>query len=376
MKILSIIIKELKHDFRDKHLISIMILFPLLLIVILGAAFSGGFDGESLDLNNTRVIYHSDEKGEFSKGFSEFIKRFNDMGMTFENIDDKENALELVKNDYYACYIEIDEPNKQIKLYKNNRYNFEAGLIEGVLGTFVQRYNVISEIAKTNTSALKKISLKGDTSFVKVESIDKKKSPRAIDYYGITMLTMTIMYSIMTGTEAIKMEERIKTENRMHVSPTRKYNVFIGKVLGVFLVSMFQMLIVMIFSKKVFNVYFGNDICTVLVILCSQIIMSICVGVGIGIMIKREEIANGFMNVIIPVMVFLGGGYVPIEQYNIKALNLISNISPVKWINKSIFSVVYGNDYRYVKTAIMVNVSIALVFFILSSLRFMRKEVA
>ena len=45
MKTLQIILKEIKRNIRDYKANTMMVLFPIVLIIILGAAFSGIFKG-------------------------------------------------------------------------------------------------------------------------------------------------------------------------------------------------------------------------------------------------------------------------------------------------------------------------------------------
>ena len=83
----------------------------------------------------------------------------------------------------------------------------------------------------------------------------------------------------------------------------------------------------------------------------------------------------GILNTFIPVMVLLGGGYVPLEvmAQGGSFLYKLSDISPLKWINQSIFRVIYDNDFSLVPTAIMINLAAAAVFIMASSLLY-KKE--
>ncbi len=76
----------------------------------------------------------------------------------------------------------------------------------------------------------------------------------------------------------------------------------------------------------------------------------------------------------VPVLTFLGGGYVPLEPIGSKMLNSISNISPLKWSNDAIFKIIFGNNLSIFGTTILINIG-AGVLFLLIAMLFPRKDV-
>lgn len=372
---ISIIIKEIKHNFRDKRAITLMIAFPLLLMVILGVVFNGQFASNGIDFSGAKVIYSAKEDGTLHKEFKEFAHELEEMNIMFEQIENEDDAIKKIQNDLYTCYISLDENSKELNIYKNNKRNTTASFIEGMLATFVQRYNLVSQIIEVNPNSIDEImnkDIKND--YVKIVSIDEKKQARAIDYYGITMLTLIIMYSVNAGIFSIQGEQTIKTGDRIIGTPINKYKVFLGKVLGAFAVTAIQISIVILFSTKILGVNWGNDIVTILIIIITQIIMCISIGVGIGFLVSSQEVGNGIISAIIPLLVFLGGGYYPLERIGSDLLFKISIISPIRWINDSIFNVIYLNDYKYVSSTVVFNIVISFVFLLLANMKYRRRE--
>lgn len=374
MRILSIAIKELKQNLRDRKAMALMILFPIVLIVILGTAFSKVM-GDNIDLGEIKVIYSVEGKGNVSESFDALKESLKQYNVSFTYTDNKKKAIEDMENSEYSCYVVFNENNKEIKLYKNDRYNFNASFIEGILNTFVQRYNVINEIAVVNPKVIPNIVKDDKANFVSLESLDKRHQPRAIDYYGVTMTTLIVMYAAMTAGYGMNSERVRNTINRMFVSPLRKQEIFAGKVIGFLLITMIQIGVVVVFGKYVIKVNWGDNIGIILAVLSAEIAMSISIGIAVSFFAKSEAAMTGILNLIIPITIFLGGGYVPIEQINSKVISGLSKISPVKWINDSMFNVIYRNDYGTVISAILINIAIALVLLVFASLAFRREEV-
>ncbi|MCY6353721.1 ABC transporter permease [Clostridium sp. ZS2-4] len=373
MKILNIITKEVKQNFRNKRKLAIMILFPIILMVILGTAFSKSMSND-IKLGKIKVLYTVQGEGNIGEAFKGLQKELKDYNVSFKETKNIESAKNNVQNSNYSCYLLINENNKDIKIYKNNRYYLGASFVEGILNTFVQRYNVINEIKEKKTRFLEKVVKGSDKKYIIVQSLNEKKEPRAIDCYGVTMTTLIILYSAFTGAYGMIGEKNRKTEARILAAPVTKKEIFIGKTLGALVVTIFQISIVIIFSKYVIGVNWGNNIGMLLLVIGSEIIMAVSMGIGVAFLTKTEAAMNSILNFMIPIMVFLGGGYVPLEEFNSEILNIISNFSPVRWINSSILNIVFRDNYEKVIPTIAINFTAAVIFLIIASMLFRREE--
>lgn len=371
MNIVNIMLKEVKQIFRDRQSMALMVAFPIVLILILGSALSGAFKS-SINLDDVNILYTS-ESGKISEGFNAFMDSAKEMEIKFTESKDFNNGLEKIKDADYTCYVALR--NDGLTLYKNERYDFKANLVEGILQTFIDRYNVIFQIATVNPSALSKIDLNKTSESVKMISLEGNRQPRAVDYYSVTMTTLIIMYAAGYGIWCINSERVLKTGNRMLSSPVRKHEILIAKLTGGVFATSLQILIVFIVSKYVIGAYWGNHIVIVLLILLSQIIMIISMGAGMSFVVKNEVAASSLVNTLIPFLVFLGGGYVPLEQFGSKTLLNIAKISPVRWANDSIFEAVFANSTSKAGYAIALNLGVAAIFIIFSSILFRKEEV-
>lgn len=373
MKIFIIALKEIKQNLRDKQGIALMIAFPIFLMWILGTALSGDVNENSYMFNDINVAYSIVGEGHKVEAFEQFLDETEKFGMKPAKVQDYESGITGIKNNKYVCYIYFDDSENKTNLYKNERYNSEATFVEVVLHGFVQKYNVIAEIAKVNPESLEEV-LKGDSKkYVEVKSIDRKKQPRAVDYYGITMTTLIIMYGSLYGAGGINGERTRKTGNRILTSPIKKYEFFIGNSMGTFVSIIFQLLIVVIFSRYVLGVDFGDSPGVVFLIMASEAFMAISLGIGAAFIFKSQGVISGVLNVMIPMMIFLGGGYVPLEQFNSQLLLTLAKVSPVRWANNTIFKVIYSGNFNDVFTTISINLITAAVFLIIATLIF-RKE--
>jgi ABC-2 type transport system permease protein len=94
--------------------------------------------------------------------------------------------------------------------------------------------------------------------------------------------------------------------------------------------------------------------------------MAISLGVVCAFLIKNDGAASGILNMLIPTVVFLGGGYVPLSTMG-EGVSRLSVISPVKWTNEALFKIIYNNDYSAVLPAIMICLGVAALFIMISA---------
>lgn len=376
MIILRIIIKEFIRNIRNFKANIMMVLFPIVLIIILGAAFSGVMDN-AINLGDVKVLYAVDAAtdSQFAVSFKDFLKQMSDeIGITFEKSSDISAGRSGVENHEYSAFVHITDDPLKINLYKNERADFSAELIENALYSYTKTFNAMSAIAVNNAAAFNLPELREYKGYVKIRALDRERQPGSTDYYAITMLTMILMYSSLTGFWSVREEMEQKTAARVLCAPVHDYELMAGKVAGCIIVTITQGLTVILFSKLILKAYWGEHILPVAILVLTYSIMTVSFGVAFSYLIKNSDAASGIFNTIIPLFVFLGGGYVPMSVLNGTIMTKIAFISPVRWINAALFQVIYESDFSIVPVSVIINVSLAVVFIVISALLAKRRS--
>ncbi len=368
MNILRIIAKEIKQNLRSYKANVMMVLFPIVLIVILGAAFSNAFE-RKVDTDDARVLF-TQEVNESNSYLTNAFKSFQEqmtkeLGITFDQTDNINAGIKSIQDYAYCAYIHVSDNKQEIKLYKNERHTFYAGLVESALRSFSNTYGAMSVIAANNPSAIS-IQQEPERSYVNIRGLDEKRQPGSLDYYAITMITLFLLYSSITGYYSIRDELGQMTANRTLSAPVKRYELLTGKVLGSILVTAVQCFAVVLFSKLILKAYWGEDLLTVALLLLSYSIMAVSIGVGIAYIFRNGEAGTGILNTVIPILVFLGGGYMPISIMG-SAFSKISDLSPVTWINSALFEVIYDGSYTRVPISIGIDLIVAAAFILLTA---------
>ena len=377
MRILSIAIKDIKEIVRDKRLSFMMILFPLILILILGTALGGtSVSGGKTTVINTKALYFIEKEGVAQEAFNSFSENIDKELIEFEEVKTKENGIEVLQKGKYSALLIINSEKNKIEVIKSPKFDFEGDFVEGLIRSFADRASVAMILYKYDKNSINDIKEgQNHSDYITVKGIkDDSKAPRAIDYYGITMLTMIIMYMSTMASEFVLLEKELGTEKRISITNTTGTEMFFGKLLAQVVVGVVQIGLIMGVSSLVYKVNYGDDLISVILIIASLGILMIAIGLAIGIFTKPDSPSGSILNILIPILVFLGGGYFPISNLGSKFLTNLANVSPVKWINQSLLDVIYEGSYSLVNKLLLINGAVTLILLIIVALKFRRRE--
>ncbi|WP_102400412.1 ABC transporter permease [Haloimpatiens massiliensis] len=355
MKILYIIFYNLKRNFRDRKSLANMLLLPVILILILGTALKSEYAPG--DIGKARVYYYSEDTSVASENFEKYITshELKDM-VEAKKVKSKKEGIESIKADDKSSFIYIDKDSTEniksgkkvgIHLY-NERTNIQTEVVKNVLKGFVNGANSVY--------ASYTIGGKGnyvvDKSTIVDSSIDiSGKIPEAIDYYAVTMLVMTLMYGSLYGryaTGEIYNEEGKRVKN----TPTKKIEILLGYICASVLTIFLEGLILMLIAKYAFKANYGSNIGLIVFIIFSMAVLSNFIGMTVGTLVRKDEKANGILNMLIVIFTFVSGGYTKIAS-NSEVYHKIVQFVPNGMAHNAMFNLIYGSNIKSVNFSIL-----------------------
>nr|WP_283249462.1 ABC transporter permease [Bacillus sp. FJAT-49736] len=360
--------KELKQTFRDVRMFGFMIAFPIVFILVLGLALSNAFNTNKITIDDIHVLYKNQGNNQLARSFEAFKKELSKSGIHFKEATGNVNGKKEVKQNNVDGYVEIS--NTGVKLYESERNSIEGNIIQGMMSAFVDKYNVAMAVAKIDSSKVSTVLASNHTiPYINETSLHAAKSPGAMDYYAIAMTAMIAFYAALNGTSLMNVEIARKTGDRLLVSPARKSDIFLGKVFGSIVVNFIFIVIVVLFSKFVFKANWGDHLGTVLLVLFTEILMSISFGLGVSYLTKTAGAARTIVMIIIQVASFIGGAY-----YKIDYAGNIPKLSPLSWAIEGITKVIYENDLAAAIPSITLNLGITIITMLIAVVSFRRRE--
>ena len=359
MKFLNFFILYGKRTVRDKMFTLIMLVFPFLLIWVLGSAFSGimgGGDEVSEPVIHASIIYTITEDSQMSDLFEEHMTDVNEY-FSMKRFDDQEEGKNRIKYHEYDAYVIVGVD--KIVVYKNSYYNFNASMGELIIKAFADDYNLMYEIANTDPAALTRAGEVTGSGFTEEVSFDRERTPGSMDYYGASMSTMFIFYGMIFLGTYFAGNRLNKTEGRIKASPANILSYQWGTALGNVVLMMLQAVFIIGAGLIVFKVYWGDALGIGLLVILAETLMVSAMGTVLGLTMKNEGAIAGISQILIPAIVFLGDGYVKIGGGG--TIQAIKKISPMYWINHGIFDAIYLNEHRTAYISIAISLGVAIV---------------
>ena len=371
MNTLSIALKEIKHDFRDRRTLIFILVFPLVLMLILGLALSNAFSSGTT-IEGITVLVKDSGGALLSKSFQEFEQGAEQTGIKFAVLGAGQDGPEEVKQNHYTAYLELSDQG--IMLYGNDHSAVESNIVQGMLSGFTDKYNAVSAVLGTDPDQVGLITAESaGTDYIKETSILADRKPGSTDYYALAMTVMLGMWSAMSAGRLIRSEVVQGTDTRLVASPARKSEVFAGKVLGSIVINMLCILILILFSKLVFNASWGNHSGLVGGVLLTEVIMAVSFGLAVSYLLK-ETSSRGLIMLVVQLASFFGAAYFPVTDTGGGALDLAVKLSPIRWANHALTELIYRGSSEAAWQTIGLNLALGIVLLITSAVMMSRRE--
>ncbi|MEC2346611.1 ABC transporter permease [Paenibacillus barengoltzii] len=372
MNTISIALKELKQEVRNRWTLVFMLAFPIVLILILGTALTNAFESTA-QIGDIRVLVKDNgENPALTQAFQAFSQETAGMGLTFEQLAPGADAQKEVEADHYDEYVELSDQG--VLLYLSGRDPIQGNVVQGMLTAFAQQYNAIMAIEKNAPGQAEGALAAGAANqreYIKETSIAADRQPGSIDYYAMAMTSMIALWSSLSASRLITGEIRQGTSMRLAASPVAKGEIFAGKVLGNMVTNLLCVILLILFSKFAFNAYWGEHPGAVMAVLSSEVIMAVSLGLAVSYVLK-EAATQGVILIFTQVAAFLGGAYFPMGELG--PLAAAANLSPVRWANVAITQIIYNNQISAMWPVVALNLSLGVVLLAAAAWMMRRKE--
>lgn len=337
MKVLHIAYYTAKRKLKNKSGIISIIFFTILLILVLGNSLKLVYEPMSFD-NQSICIYSDNQKN--IDNFENFLKTKDAYKgkIKVTEVKSRQIGINNVKKRTNDAYIELENPKgvpyaqvKNLYVYFSN--DFDVSMIKSAIDSYKDSENVTGQVSN-NIIQNNPLNL-------------QSKRATATGYYAITMLLMIMLYWSEYGVAIVNEDKNINMMGRIKSLPITRVKLMIGKTIGSVSIIFFQAMCIIIFSKFVFQVNWGNSIINVVGIILLFSFFTVSLGTFIGSIIKDIVITDYIISLGVPFFTLISGGYIG-NIFLSDKINSISFLSPSyaakNIILKNIYG--YGSDIR------------------------------
>lgn len=322
-----------------------MLVFPIVLILILGMALSPMYEVGNLE--PTMVGYLNEDGGLAGSMVDEFmampeiedlldVQRLNSVSQGEELLQKGEiTALIHVPQDYSAK-VQVGE-GAEIAIIGHPGRSFGVSMVETVMESFTYGGNAIQAMFTMGN-----LQPEYNPALDSIEDQPISASglrPSAMGYYAVTMLVMIAMYGTMYGAFGMGENNMSPVGLRVKASPIRPREQYIGAILGNVSTIFVSSMVIIAFTHFVYGVSWGDNLPLVLLITLMHVILTIGLGT-MAIMVTRDENrASVLLNVLVVASTFLAGGYFKISLP--PSIGWIQYISPNFLAQTALFNTIY-----------------------------------
>jgi linearmycin/streptolysin S transport system permease protein len=365
-KLFLIGFKDVKQALRDKTALAFMLLAPFLLTI--GMGFVTGAYGGSSGIEKIDVLVVNQDEGEIG---GMLVDLFNSPDLAsllaphsspdpaaarlaVEN--NEEEAAIIIPPGFTASITSTEEQSSadvvKIEIYKNPLAPVSAGVVQSIVEEFLSRVEtgrvevqvIVSHLVAAGLVPPDQVNaLAQELGARQAQVVDKEPaillsssesgeaagSFNVMAYLAPGMALMFLMYTTSNGGRTILMEQARGTLPRLLVSPTNSAQILIGKVFGIFLTGVLQMLVLIVSCSLIFSINWGDPL-GVFVLVLAAVFAATGWGMLLTAVVRTPGQASSIGTAVMLTFAILGGSFI---QVSIMPgwFQWLSKITPNAW---------------------------------------------
>jgi len=380
MKVLAIVRNELTRTFRWRANIFFLLIMPMGLILLLGAAFGnsnalvGVVKQENGPLAGQLVTVLGNQQGLDARSYSSegALEKAVERGYVSGGLVIASNYDQRLRSGKTAAlrfFARPDSVAPQIRIALESAVSAQGSTLVAARIVRAQR-NLTLASALERVNAVKVAS----PATVRLLAAGGGKYPSSQGRFqqsASTQLLLFVFLSALTGSVWLIETRRLGVARRMLSTPTSTREILLGIMLGRWIITLLQALIIVLFSWLIFSVNWGDPLGTSAVILAFSLV-AVGAGVLIGTLFGSEQQAAPTGMIIGLVFAAIGGSMAPLQTFP-ATMRKVAHITPHAWANDAFnHLLVSGGGLSVVWLDVLVLCGYALVLLTLATWRLRR----
>ena len=313
--ILIILEKEFKQIFRNRSMLPIIFIMPFLQLIILAPAVN-------LEVKNLKLHIIDNDKSSTSRLLVSKLLADDNFAFTGDDprIKNAEIDMQKDKNDLIIQIPQnfekdlVRNGNNQLRIITNAIDASKAGMAINYASSIIQDFN--KEIAE-NLGIRTNITLANPQSKnVMINEAYWYNPELNYTYYmvpGILGLLVTMIGGFLSGMNVVR-EVEVGTIEQINVTPIKKYEFIIGKLMPLWFIAMFDFIAGSIFAIYYFDLPFVGKFSVLIVFVAIFLLAMLGLGLFIATMTSTQQQAMFITWFFMVLFILLSGLFTPIEN--------------------------------------------------------------
>jgi len=371
-KIFSIIKKEFLQVFRDRAMLAIIFVMPILQLLILGYSISTDIKHIPIvicDLDNTLTSRNLIRDFQYS-GYFDIIDYETDRHDLSKYLDTGRATIALSIPLNFAKNLRRNvRPEVQLLIdgQDSNSSLIALGYANNIIQAFTREH--------LEKQAMRSPSSRRFLKAIEIESrIWYNPDLRAKNYMvpGIIVLLLTIITTILTAMGIVR-EKEIGTLEQLMVSPIKSQQLIIGKTVPFAILGLMEMAFAILVAKLWYNIPITGNLIVLVLFAFVFIFTTLGLGIFISTIAQTQQQAMFLAWFIMVFAILMSGFLFPIENMP-NVLQYVTYINPVRYfivVVRDLF--LKGSGLRYLWSQGVIMTIFSILIIALSTVRFHKR---
>ncbi len=341
----AMIQKEFKQIFRDRPMLAIIFLIPIVQLLLLAHAIT-------VDVKHIKLLIADQDQSVVSR---EIVRAFSNTDR-FDIVGDV-NDLTSVRerfNGWQAQMALIIPPNFSRDLERNLKPQIQisvdgvdgnsAGIALGYASGILTQFGLDQMLHPTKLGQIKNVHL---VTMVERMWYNLDLSSKQSMVPGIVVVLLTILPMMLSAMSLVK-EKEIGTLEQLMVTPLKKYQLLLGKLIPFLLLSFFELALVMTIAILVFHITMSGSYLLLTVLAFLYLFTTLGLGIFVSTVTHSQQQAMFLSWFFMVFMIMMSGFFVPIENMP-QFLQKVTYLNPMRffmYIVREIFQ--KGSSLQYI----------------------------
>ncbi len=369
-RILFLIRKEFKQVFRDRPMIAIIFIVPIIQLFILSFAITTEVKHLKLfvvDLDNSR------ESREIANAFSrteqfDLIGVGRDQGIVRQGMKSWDIQVALIIPAHFSRDLER-RLRPQIGIILDGVDGNTAGVAMGYAQKIMQDFGADLLTQPRYVQALRRIHL---ATMEERMWYNMDLSSQQFMVPGIVVVLLTIIPMMLTGMSLVR-EKEIGTLEQLMVTPLKKHQLLMGKIIPFLILSYFELGIVMAVAVTYFKIVMNGSYFLLAALSLIYLFATLGLGIFVSTITNSQQQAMFVAWFFMVFMILLSGFFIPIPNMPV-ILQKITYLNPMRYIMSIVRDIFQkGSTIRYLWIDVIPLAIFSLIIFFFSVIKFQKR---
>ena len=189
---------------------------------------------------------------------------------------------------------------------------------------------------------------------------------------GIVVVLMTIISMMLSAMSLVK-EKEIGTLEQLMVSPLKRYQLLLGKIIPFLMLTFIELGLVMTFARIIFSIDINGNLLLLAFLSFLYLFTTLGLGVFVSAITSTQQEAMFISWFFMVFMLLMSGFFIPIENMP-ESLQHVTYLNPMRYILSIIRDIVQkGSAFRFLLPEAIPMTAYGIIIFILAVLNFQKR---